>query len=224
MSELTLEVQERKETGTGPNRRLRKAGQLPAVVYGGGKDPVSIQVDQKSVHQLLREGGGENAVFLLRLAGTDSSRHTMVRKIDVDPISRHIQHIDFQRIDMAKTVRVQVHIEVVGESIGVKNEEGVLDFVNRSVEVECLPEKIPSVIEVDVTELHIGQHLEASDLPIPEGVDLVDDLTKVIVSIAHARVHEEEAEATEEDLLLEGASTEPEVIGRSKEENEESDS
>ena len=224
MSELTLEVQERKETGTGPNRRLRKAGQLPAVVYGGGKDPVSIQVDQKSVHQLLREGGGENAVFLLRLAGTDSSRHTMVRKIDVDPISRHIQHIDFQRIDMAKTVRVQVHIEVVGESIGVKNEEGVLDFVNRSVEVECLPEKIPSVIEVDVTELHIGQHLEASDLPIPEGVDLVDDLTKVIVSIAHVRVHEEEAEATEEDLLLEGASTEPEVIGRSKEENEESDS
>lgn len=224
MSELTLEVQERKETGTGPNRRLRKAGQLPAVVYGGGKDPVSIQVDQKSVLQLLREVGGENAVFLLKLAGTKSSRHTMVRKIDVDPISRHIQHIDFQRIDMAKTVRVQVNIEVVGESIGVKNEDGVLDFVNRSVEVECLPEKIPSVIEVDVTDLHVGQHLEASDLPIPEGVDIVDDLTKVIVSIAHARIHEEEVEETEEDLLLEGESAEPEVIGRSKEENEESDS
>ena len=82
MDELTLEVQERKETGTGPNRRLRKTGLLPAVVYGGGKDPISIQVDQKSIHRLLREVGGENAVFRLKLGGTDQSRHTMVRKID----------------------------------------------------------------------------------------------------------------------------------------------
>lgn len=218
MSELTIEVQERTETGTGPNRRLRKAGQLPAVVYGGGKDPISIQVDQKSIHHLLREVGGENAVFLLKLAGTGKSRHTMVRKIDLDPISRQIQHIDFQRIDMKKSVKVQVNLEVVGESIGVKNEDGVLDFVNRTIEVECLPENIPAVIEVDVTDLHVGQHLEVSDLPIPEGVDIVDDPGKVVVSISHARVHEEPEE--EEDLLLEAEADEPEVIGRAKEDEE----
>jgi large subunit ribosomal protein L25 len=216
MDELTLEVQQRKETGTGPNRRLRKAGLLPAVVYGGGKEPVSIQVEQKSVHRLLREVGGENAVFLLKLAGTGKSRHTMVRKIDVDPISRQISHVDFQRIDMAKTVKVQVQLEITGEPIGVKTEDGVLDFVNRTVEVECLPAKIPAVIEVDVSDLHLGQHLEASDLAIPEGVDILDDLTKVIVSIAHARVSEVEEEV-EEDLLLEGEAAEPEVIGRGKE-------
>jgi large subunit ribosomal protein L25 len=216
MDELTLEVQQRKETGTGPNRRLRKAGLLPAVVYGGGKEPVSIQVEQKSVHRLLREVGGENAVFLLKLAGTGKSRHTMVRKIDVDPISRQISHVDFQRIDMAKTVKVQVQLEITGEPIGVKTEDGVLDFVNRTVEVECLPDKIPAVIEVDVSDLHLGQHLEASDLAIPEGVDILDDLTKVIVSIAHARVSEVEEEV-EEDLLLEGEAAEPEVIGRGKE-------
>lgn len=220
MDELTLEVQQREETGTGPNRRLRKSGRVPAVVYGGGADPVSIQVDQKSIHRLLKEVGGENAVFLLKLAGTEASRHTMVRKIDLDPISRQIRHIDFQRIDMTQTVRVQVHIEVVGESVGVKNEDGVVDFINRTVEVECLPDKIPSVIEADVSDLHVGQHLEVSDLPIPEGVDMADDPSKVIVSIAHARVHEVEEEVSEEDLLLEAESDEPEVIGRTKEEGE----
>lgn len=221
MDELTLEVQERKETGTGPNRRLRKTGLLPAVVYGGGKDPISIQVDQKSIHRLLREVGGKNAVFLLKLAGTDQSRHTMVREIDVDPISRQISHIDFQRIDMTKEVKVQVNIEIVGESIGVQTEEGVLDFVSRTIEVECLPDKIPAMIEVEVSNLHTGQHLEASDLAVPEGVTFVDDLSKVIVSIGHARVAEV-AEDADEDLLLESESEQPEVIGRGKGEEEES--
>lgn len=221
MDELTLEVQERKETGTGPNRRLRKIGLLPAVVYGGGKDPISIQVDQKSIHRLLREVGGKNAVFLLKLAGTDQSRHTMVREIDVDPISRQISHIDFQRIDMTKEVKVQVNIEIVGESIGVQTEEGVLDFVSRTIEVECLPDKIPAMIEVEVSNLHTGQHLEASDLAVPEGVTFVDDLSKVIVSIGHARVAEV-AEDADEDLLLESESEQPEVIGRGKGEEEES--
>jgi len=221
MDELTLEVQRREETGTGPNRRLRKAGLLPAVVYGGGKDPISIQVDQKSIHRLLREVGGENAVFLLKLGGTDQSRHTMVRKIDVDPISRKISHIDFQRIDMTKKVKVQVNIEIVGEALGVRTEEGVLDFISRTIEVECLPDAIPAAIEVDVTDLHTGQHLEVSDLAVPEGVTIVDDLSKVIVSIGHARVAEV-AEEAEEDLLLEGEAEQPEVIGRGKDEEEES--
>ena len=223
MDELTLEVQRREETGTGPNRRLRKAGLLPAVVYGGGKDPISIQVEQKSIHRLLREVGGENAVFLLKLGGTDQSRHTMVRKIDVDPISRQISHIDFQRIDMTKKVKVQVNIEIVGEALGVRTEDGVLDFISRTIEVECLPDAIPAAIEVDVTDLHTGQHLEVSDLAVSEGVTIVDDLSKVIVSIGHARVAEV-AEEAEEDLLLEGESEQPEVIGRGKDEEESGES
>lgn len=219
MAELTLEVQKREQTGSGPNRRLRKAGLLPAVVYGGGKDSVSIQVDRKSVQRLLREAGGENAVFLLKMAGTAKSRHAMVRKIDVHSITRQIDHVDFQRIDMNEMVKVQVMIEVLGEPIGVRLEDGVLDFVSRTIEVECLPHKIPAMIEVDVSALHTGQHLEASELVVPEGVTIIDDLSKVIVSIAHARVVEEEE--TEDEMLLEGETAEPEVIGRGKEESEE---
>jgi len=221
MDELTLEVQPRELTGSGPNRRLRKAGLLPAIVYGGGRDAVSIQVDRKSIQRLLKEVGGENAVFLLKLAGTDKSRHTMVRKIDINPISRQISHIDFQRVDMAKNVTVQVAIELVGDPIGVKTEDGVLDFISRTVELECLPDKIPASIEVDVSGLHTGQHLEVSDLAVPEGVAITDDLTKVIVSIGHARVAEVE-EGGEEELLLEREAAEPELVGRKGGDAEES--
>lgn len=222
MGELTIEVQERTETGKNRNRRLRASGVLPAVVYGAGRDPIAIQVEQKTMHQLLEEGGGENAVFLLKLAGTEKSRHTMVRKIDVDPISRRIQHVDFLRVDLTKKVRVQVHIEVTGEAHGVKTEDGVLDFVTRSIEVECLPNEIPQLITVDVTDLHIGQHLEVKDLEVGDNVEVVDDPDRVVVSVAHSRVAAtlEEADEGEEDTLIEAEMDEPEVIGRGKEEAE----
>jgi large subunit ribosomal protein L25 len=131
MAELKIEVKRREETGKGPSRRLRAGGMIPAVVYGGGKEAVPIQVERNIVLQLLKQGGGENAVFLLKLSGTGKSRHTMVRKIDVDPISRQVAHIDFQRILLTEKVRVQIPLELVGEAWGVKNEGGVLDFITR---------------------------------------------------------------------------------------------
>ena len=227
MSELEIEVQERKETGSGASRRLRAAGSLPAVVYGGGKEPVSIVVDRKVVAELLRQAGGANAVFLLKMAGTDKSRHVMTREISVDPISRQVVHIDFQRIDMSAKVKVSVPIALEGVPHGVKNEGGVLDFINREVEVECLPGKIPAAIELEISALHIGDHLEANDLKLPDGVSLVDDAPRVIVAIAHSRVaaevEEAEAEAEEAaEALIEAERDEPEVIGRGKEAEEES--
>lgn len=227
MSELQIEVQERKETGSGASRRLRAAGRLPAVVYGGGKDPVPIIMDRKTVADLLRQSGGTNAVFLLKMAGTKKSRHVMTREISIDPVSRQVVHIDFQRIDMSAKVRVAVPITLEGVPHGVKNEGGVLDFINREVEIECLPGKIPATIELDVSRLSIGDHLEANDLELPSGVELADDSPRVIVAIAHSRVaaEVEEAEAEAEagaEALIEAEPVEPEVIGRGKE-AEESD-
>jgi large subunit ribosomal protein L25 len=226
MSELKIEVQERKETGSGASRRLRAAGNLPAVVYGGGKDPVPIVVDRKTVAELLRQSGGANAVFLLKMAGTDKSRHVMTREISVDAISRQVVHIDFQRIDMSNKVRVSVAIALEGVPEGVKNEGGVLDFINREVEIECLPSDIPAAIELNVDALMIGDHLEASDLVLPDGVELADDAPRVIVAVAHSRVaaevEEAEAEAeAEADSLIEAERDEPEVIGRGREAEEE---
>lgn len=223
MSERTIEVQEREVTGKNANRRLRGSGLIPAVVYGGGMDSVPIQVDTKVIYDLLKQEGGENAVFLLQLAGTDQKRHTMVREVVVDPISRQIIHIDFQRVVMTEKVRVAVGIELVGTPEGVKNQGGVLDFISREVEIEALPRNIPPKLVLEVSALDIGDHLEAKDLELPAEVELVGEPERVIVSVAHSRVSAvvEEAEAgAEEELLLEAEDEEPEVIGRGKEDEE----
>ncbi len=226
MSDLNIRVEKREKTGKNANRQLRAIGAVPAVVYGDKKDSVAITIDRKKLLELLRKGGGENAVFKLELEGTKQSRHAMIRDLQVDPISRKIIHIDFQRIDLKQKVKVQVAIQLSGEPHGVKTEGGVLDFVSREVEVECLPNDIPTSIDVEVSELAIGDHLEAKDLSVPDGVDLLSDADMVIVSVSHSRVEAEveeldEAEGALDDGLLEATSDEPEVIGKGKEADED---
>jgi large subunit ribosomal protein L25 len=195
---------------------------VPAVVYGGGRDTVPIQVDRRILLELLKQAGSENAVFLLELDGGSKKRHCMVRDMEVDPLTRQIVHVDFLRIDMTQKVRVMVQVETVGVPIGVKNEGGILDQVTREVEVECLPSDIPRLLELDVSELAIGQHLEAGVLVMPEGVELIEDPTKTLVNVAAPRMPEEEEEE-EAELLLEAEQEEPELVGRGKEEEGEAE-
>jgi large subunit ribosomal protein L25 len=219
MSEVTIRVEAREGTGKGQSRKLRRAGLIPAVVYGGGKDPVPIQVERHTFRELLRKAGGENAIFLLELGDTGKTRHTMIREIDADPITRRIRHIDFQRVVMDQVVRVTVPIEVQGVADGVKNHGGVLDFITRQVDVECLPGNIPQKLLIDVSGLEIGDHRELRHLQVPEGVELMEELDRVVVSVAAPRL--EEAEAEEEEVLIEAAVAEPEVIGKGKPDDEE---
>ena len=185
MSELKIDVQKREKTGKGANRRARSGGLIPAVVYGGGKESVSIEIDRKSMLDLMKKAGNENPIYLLKLG--DNERHAMIREVQTHPISRQVVHIDFQRVLMDQKVHVKDPVELVGVSYGVKTEGAVLDFVTREIEVECLPGQIPGHIELDVTELHAGQHAEAGDLKLPEGVTLYDSPEKVIVSVAHSK-------------------------------------
>ncbi len=218
MSETTLEVHPREAAGKNVNRRLRAAGELPAVVYGAGKETLPIRVETRKVEELLKLASGENTVFLLELAGTGQSRHTMIRELQSDSITGELIHIDFQRVLMDQAVRVSVPIEIVGEATGVRNEAGLLDFITREVEVECLPAEIPNQIRLDVKPLHVGQHVEAGELEIPKGVKLLEEPERVIVSIVVKRaVHLEEEEEEAEELLTAEAE-EPEVIGRKEEE------
>jgi large subunit ribosomal protein L25 len=213
MQTQTIEVHPREETGKNANRRLRASGQVPAVVYGSGKDTVPIRVDRRKVEDLLRVAG-ENAVFLLELAGTDKSRHTMIRELQVDTLTGEMIHIDFQRVMLDQVVRVNVPIDIVGEPIGVRNEGGLLDFVTREIEIESLPTSIPASIELDVSGLHLGQHVEAGQLELPEGVKLLEDEERVVVSIAVRRMAEEEVE--EEEELLTAEAEEPELVGEAE--------
>lgn len=212
MSEtMTLEVQPRQETGKNANRRARAQGKIPAVVYGGGRESVSIEVDHKTLVDTMKKHAGENPIFLLKLG--DRERHAMIRNLEVDPISRQVIHIDFQRVLMDQKIRVTVPIELVGTAYGVKTEGGVIDFVTREVHVECLPGEIPKHIDCDVTDLRVGQHAEAKDLRIPPGVTLLDEPDRVIVSLAHARLEAAPAAAAE---APEAERAEPEVIKRTK--------
>ncbi len=217
--DLTIEVNRRDETGKSANRRLRRAEMIPAVVYGGGKEPISIQVPRKTLIDLFKSGGSENRIFLLKLADTGQSRHAMIRDMQIHPLTRKVEHVDFMRIDMAKRIRVRVHVTLEGVAYGVRTEGGLLDFVTREVEVECLPTAIPQEIKVDVTEVRVGQHLEVKDLKLPEGVKLIEDEDRVIVSVAHAKVEAEAAAAG-----TEAAVAEPEVIAKGKKEEEKASS
>lgn len=221
LSEQTITVEQREHKGGGVARKLAHRGQIAAVVYGAGRDSVPIQVDRKTVLELLKSSGSENAVFLLKMAGTKKERHAMIRDMQVDPVSRQILHIDFQRILMDQTIRVQIPVELVGTPDGVRNEGGVLDFVTREVEVECLPGDIPRSLPVDISHLHIGQHVEVHELEVPENVTLLEEPDRTLAAVGAPRAIEEPEEELEEELLLEAEAEEPEVIGRGKEDEEE---
>ena len=221
MSDIVLQVHEREVSTKNANRRLRTTGQVPAVVYGGGQDPVPIRVDERKVEEILKSGAGENTVFLLQLHGTDKQRHAMIKELQTDSITGEMIHIDFQRIVMDQKVRVMVPIELHGESTGVKNEGGLVDFVTREIEVECLPGEIPEHFEIDLSPLHIGQHLEAGDLELPQGVELLTEPERVLVSVSlRKKVEIEEELEEEEEMLIEAEAEEPEVISRGKAEGE----
>jgi len=216
MAELTLEVSRREDGGKNVARRYRVAGKVPAVVYGGHRDPVAITVDRKSVSELIQKSEhGVRSIFLLKMAGTDQQRHAMIKDIQIDPISRKMTHIDFVRVAMDEKVRVTVPVRISGTALGVK-EGGILDFQVRDLHVECLPGAIPDAIDVDVTPLGAHDYYRVSDLKLPENVKVLDDSERVVVGVTHAK-----AEA--EPVAAEGAvaaPAEPEVIKKGKVEEE----
>lgn len=215
----TIELNVEKRSGRGKNeaRRTRMGGKIPAIVYGAGKATVPITVDRKALSDAVRNGAGENAIFLLKLAGSDQSRHAMIKELQKDPLSRKALHIDFVRVMMDAKIRVKVSIEVVGVARGVKTDGGILDMVTREVEIESLPGNIPAHLPVDVSELGIGDAIRIRDLHAVPGVEIVDDLEKVLVHVAHPTQEKEPV------AVIEGAVeiAEPEVLKKGKVATEE---
>jgi large subunit ribosomal protein L25 len=218
MAEVTLEVARREQSGKGVARKLRADGKIPAVVYGGHREPVAIEVDRKAVSELVQKSEhGVRSVFLLKMAGTDQQRHAMIKEVTIDPVSRKMMHIDFVRVVMDEKVRVTVPVHLHGTSIGVK-EGGLLDFQVRDIHIECLPNAIPDSIEVDVSPLGSHDYYRVKDLNLPEGVKVLDDPERVVVGVTHARAEITETPAEE---AAAAAPAEPEVIKKGKTEEEE---
>ena len=216
MAELTLEVTRREDGGKNVARRYRASGKVPAVVYGGRRDPVAITVDRKTVSELIQKSEhGVRSIFLLKMTGTDQQRHAMIKDIQIDPISRKMTHIDFVRVQMDEKVRVTIPVHINGTAIGVK-EGGILDWQIRDLHAECLPGQIPDAIEVDVSALGSHDYLRISDLTLPQGVKVFDDPDRVVVGVTHMKAEVEVAPVEAAEVVP----AEPEVIKRGKIEEE----
>ena len=213
MAEVTLEVTRREQTGKEVAKKLRRDGKIPAVVYGGRKEPVAITVDRKSVSELVTKSEhGVRSVFLLKMAGSDQQRHAMIKEITIDPISRKMKHIDFVRVVMDELIKVTVPVHINGIAIGVK-EGGLLDWQVRELHIETLPTSIPDTIEVDVTALGSHDYLRVKDIKLPEGARMLDDPERVVVGVTHAKAEVVEPTA-------EAAIAEPEVVKKGKTDEE----
>ncbi len=166
----------------GLNRRLRKGGRVPAVLYGRGGQALPLTVNSKEFTLLLKQSG-MNALIDLTVAGSKDSDKlvAMVKDYQTDFIRRVVTHIDLLKIDLTQKLAVRVPVHVIGKSIGIEN-GGLLEYINREIEVRCLPTSIPEKIEVDITAVDVGHSLHVRDVKLPEGVEAVSlDMTIVAV-------------------------------------------
>jgi large subunit ribosomal protein L25 len=213
-----LEAQPRSAGTKNDARRVRRQGKIPAVVYGAGKQVMSISVDPRQVSRILHSETGHNTVFDLALDGERTK--AMIVDWQYEPIKGGLLHIDLKRIAMDQKLRVNVPIELVGEPAGVKQQGGVLEQIAREVEVECLPSDIPNEIQLNVADLVFGIVLRISDLPKDEKLKYLSDPEQPvahIISIKEEEVPSAEAVAGE----AAAAPAEPEVIKKGKQETAE---
>jgi large subunit ribosomal protein L25 len=213
----TLEAQPRTAGNKNEARRVRQGGKIPAVVYGAGQDSISVAVDPRQVSRILHSETGHNTIFDLTLDGAKTK--AMIVDWQYEPIKGKLLHIDVKRIAMDKKLAVMVPITLKGEAVGVKQQGGILEQMLREVEVECLPQDIPSHIDADVTELVFGKVLRVSDLPHSDKVKFLTDENQ---PVAHVTSVKEEVAPTPEAAAAEAAApAEPEVIKKGKQETEE---
>ena len=213
--DITVTAEVRASRGKNEARRTRKAGNIPAVVYGAFKDPISVSISPKEIARITRSASGLNTIFNLAIAGGETTP-VMVVDQQVDPIKGKLLHADLKRIDLSKRIRVTVPVHTEGEAFGVKVQGGLLEIITRAIEIECLPDEIPESFVVNVSELHIGQSQRASDVALGGSTKLVSDPQSVIAHIVALRA-EAVAEPTE---AAPAAAAEPEVVKKGKKEEE----
>jgi large subunit ribosomal protein L25 len=177
--DLVLTAEPTRQTGTRPSRRLRREGHVPAVVYGMGQEPVSVSVVWRELRQCLKTDAGINAVIDLEIDGT---RHTsIVKDIQRHPVRRDVIHVDFMRVDPNRPVTVEVPVLVTGEAKKVAAMQGIVDQQMFKVFVSVRPDSIPNELEVDVSDLDIGEVVTVGDLRLPAGVTAVSDEGATVV-------------------------------------------
>ncbi len=217
MAGTELKVDLRTEQGSSAAKKLRSEGWIPCVVYGMNYEPVAVKANSQDVVHLLHSLASEHPLIKIKLK--NKKEDVIIQEIQYHPYRNEILHIDFHKVAMDELITTSVLIEEVGESIGVSH-GGVLDHIMREVEVECLPGDMPSVIEVDVTNLNIGESIHIGELTPPKGVKFLGDPEQAVIAVSAPKVEVEAEEGEEGELLEEASSSEPELIRKREKEEE----
>ncbi len=212
MEDIKLIAKKRELEGSSNSRRMRATGNLPGVVYGSEKAPVSIEVNLHDFEQILHHHSSESMLIDIDLEG-EGSISVLVKDVQHHPVSSELLHVDLMRVEANKPIQVDVALELVGDAAGVKA-GGILDHTMHSITVECLPADLVEEFDIDVSNLEIGQSLHVSDLNLGSKYKILVDGEAIVAGVSGPQAEEEEAEEG-------AASTEPEVIGEKTDEASE---
>ena len=226
--ETNLIATVRENSGSAQSRRSRGEGNIPAVVYGLGMEPVSVEIDAREFTNALKTEAGSNVIFNLEIG---KEKYTaLAREIQKHVYRNEFLHVDFIQVDLSQTVDADVQVNFTGIPMGVKEEGGVIQTVNSTITITALPTNIPTSLDLDISELNVGDNLAAVDVDLPEGVELAndeDDSILITITIPRAAVEEEEeiegleGEEVEGEEGAEGESSEDTVEEESSDESGE---
>jgi large subunit ribosomal protein L25 len=224
--EAILEATRRDTIGKNEARRTRRAGRVPAVLYGAaadgaGRDATAIAVDPKELLKILHSESGANTLISLKLAGAGDTR-VLVKEYQLDPVTHHVLHADFYRVAMDRAIQVTIPVVVKGEPKGVKQQGGILEFVRRELEIECLPGDIPESVEIDVSELMLHQGVRVREVATDPKWKPVTEPETLLVHVIMPKA-EESAAAAAEAAAAPAVPAEPEVIKKGKKEEAEAE-
>ncbi len=206
MANVTLKASVRTETGKGAARKIRQAGNIPAVIYGHGRESQALTTNARDFDRLARGTAISSTVIELHIDGRVS--RTLIREIQRHPFKRSVLHIDFQELVAGETVVVNCPIVYIGTPEGVRSEGGILDQIMHELSIEVDPADIPGHINADISDLRIGKALRVSDLTLPAGVTVLDDPEATVAIVSPPRVADEATSA--------GETAEPELIRKVK--------
>jgi len=196
----------RTQTGNGPGRVLRREGQIPGVLYGPNTEPVLLSVDIKELEQILRESKGAQVILELVIQDQEAaSRTAILKELQTHPVSQNYLHVDFYEIAMDRKIKANVPVVATGKSVGVEM-GGMLQIIRRELEVMCLPLHIPETIEIDITDLDIGDSIHVDEIPLEGDVEIPTDVNFTVLTILSPA--KEEEEEVEEEEVEEGAEEE----------------
>lgn len=210
---VVIKAEKREQSGKGFARRLRAEGKIPITVYGGGKDAVSIAADLSELAAILRSDTGVNTIFSLDVAG-EGKGDVMFQDRQIDPIKGRLLHADLRRLKKGEKIEVSVAVHLIGEPIGVKQDDGVLQQPLREIKVLCEPADIPEFFELDVEHLNLNESVHVSDIKVGGEIEIHEDPEAVVASVVLVK------EEIEEPAAEEGA--EPGIVGKEDAEGETS--